>query len=834
MGRRRVTAYSGGSMGTFGQDLQFALRMMRKNLGFTVAAVLCLMLGIGATTGIFTVVNAVLLRPLPYSHPEQLVRVYTEFPTFPNGGLPRFWTSAPEFFDLKRDTHSWASLDAWAMSGANLGGKTQPVRVTAAAVSGGMLETLGVAAAAGRLISEADDVPGAPVVADISYGTWRGVFGGDPDIVGRETRLDGKKCTIIGVMPKTFQFPPGESDPAQVWTPLQLNPATETNRGGHNYYLLGRLKPGVSAARAQDELAALVQFYGEHRSPHTHSFDPRNHTIVSYPLQAEVVSSVRPALLMLLGAVAFVLLIASVNVANLLLARAEARRREIAIRGAMGAGVARLARQFVTEGVLLALCGAILGLALSYAGVRLVQVTNAGGIPRADEIVMDGRVLVFTLVTSLVTGAIFGLAPLVPLLVSGISGSLKDAAGSTTAAGGAQLFRRALVVGELAMAMVLLIGCGLMLRAFWKLQEVHTGFAADNVITMRVSLPSGTYTDNAKITNFWTRLDDRITHLPGVQSAAIVYGLPPLRSPNMNDTDIEGFVKREGGPIENVDFYQSASKDYFATMGIRLMEGRLFDDRDVQGAPPVVLINRTMATTFWPNQNAIGRHVRTGGGPNSPWSTVIGVVDDVKNAGLDRPAGTELYLPYRQVDGFTNPDMYVVMRAQSGNPEALAGAVREQLSELDSSLPLAEVRTMDDVLERAQARPRFLTLLLTLFSTVALAIATVGIYGVVSYSVARRTKEFGLRMVLGAQGGDVLGLVMKQGAAMVLIGLVAGLVTAFGLTRLMASLLFGIAPTDLATFGGVTAVLAAVALAACYVPARRATRVDPMQTLRYE
>jgi putative ABC transport system permease protein len=818
-------------METMWQDVLFALRMMRKNLAFTAAAVLCLMLGIGATTGIFTVVNAVLLRPLPYSHPEQLIRVYTEFPTFPNGGLPRFWTSAPEFFDLKRDTHSWASLDAWVTAGASLGGKTQPVRVTAGYVSGGMMETLGVAPIAGRLLSEADDVPGAALVVDISYGTWRSVFGGDASIVGHETQFDGQKCTIIGVMPKGFEFPPGEPDAAQVWTALQLNPATDLNRGGHNYYLLGRLKPGV---QAQGELAALVQSYGEHRSPQTHSFDPKNHTIVSYPLQAEVVSNVRPALLMLLGAVAFVLLIASVNVANLLLARAEARRREIAVRGALGAGLTRLARQFVTEGILLAFCGALPGLALAYGGVRLVQLTNAGGIPRADEIVMDWRVLVFTLGTSLVTGALFGLAPLAPLLVSGISESLKDTAGGTTGTGGAQLFRRALIVGELAMAMVLLIGCGLMLRAFWKLQEVHTGLAADNVITMRVSLPGGTYTDNAKIASFWTRFEEGITHLPGVQSAAIVAGLPPSRRPNMNDTDIEGFVRREGGPIENVDFYQSVSKNYFATMGIRLMDGRLFDDRDAQGAPDVVIINKTMAMTFWPGQNAVGRRLRANGTGGRRWCTIIGVVDDVKNAGLDRPAGTELYLPYRQTVGEGHAEMYAVMRPQRSEAGALTGAVREQLNALDPVVPLADVRMMEDVMSRAQARPRFLTLLLTLFSVVALAIATVGIYGVVSYSVARRTKEFGLRMVLGAQGGDVLGLVMKQGAGMVLVGLVAGLVTAFALTRLMASLLFGVAPTDLATFASVTAVLAGVALAACYVPARRATRVDPMQTLRYE
>ena len=819
-------------METLWQDFQFATRMMRKNLSFTAAAVLCLMLGIGATTGIFTVVNAVLLQPLPYAHPERLIRIYTEFPTFPNGGLHRFWTSGPEFLDLRRDTHSWASLDLWITGGANLAGKTQPVRVTAAYVSGGLLETLGVAPVAGRLISPSDDVPGTQVVADISYGTWQSVFAGDLNVVGRETYLDGLKCMVIGVMPKGFQFPPGEQEPAQIWTALRLDPANPGGRGSHNYYLLGRLKPDVTAAQAQGELTSLVQSYGEKKAPKTHGFHPKTHTIVSFPLQAEVVSSVRPALLLLLGAVAFVLLIASVNVANLLLARAEARRREIAIRGALGAGLVRLARQFVTEGILLAFCGAALGLALSYAGVRLVQITNAGGIPRADEISMDWRVLLFTLGTSLLTGVLFGLAPIAPFLVSGISGSLKDTAGSTTAAGGAQIFRRILVAGELAMALVLLIGCGLMLRAFWKLQEVHTGLHAENVITMRVSLPSGTYTDNAKITGFWTLLDERLTNLPGVLSAALVSGLAPMRPPNMNDTDIEGFVQRQDGPIPNVDFYQAVSKDYFTTMGIRLIDGRFFDEHDVQGAPEVVIINKTMALTFWPGQEPLGRRIRPGG--SKDWSTIIGVVDDVKNAGLDRPAGTELYLPYRQPTGQGNSDMYVVMRSQIGDPRSLASVVRGQLNQLDPSLPLADVRLMEDVLSRAQARPRFLTLLLSLFSGVALAIATVGIYGVVSYAVARRTKEFGLRMVLGAQRADVLGLVMKQGAGMVAIGILVGLATAFALTRLMASLLFGVTPTDLPTFTGVTVLLFVTALAACYVPARRATRVDPIQTLRYE
>jgi putative ABC transport system permease protein len=444
---------------------------------------------------------------------------------------------------------------------------------------------------------------------------------------------------------------------------------------------------------------------------------------------------------------------------------------------------------------------------------------------------MDWRVLLFTLGTSIVTRILFGLAPFFPLFFEQLTDSLKNTGGSATGGSGAQMFRRVLVAGELALALVLLIGCGLMVRAFWKLQEVHTGMDPQSVITMRIALPRAAYSKNEQADAFWLRLEDRLHQIPGVESAALVAGLPPQRPPSMNDTQIEGFVQQTKGPIQNVDFYQAVSKDYFSAMGIRLMAGRLFDDRDVSGAPDVVIINQTMARTFWPGQDPLGRRIQPGF--TNPWCTIIGIVDDVKNSGLDHPTGTEIYLPYRQPQSSGMRNMYAVIRSK-GDPRPLAGAVRQEVRSIDPALPLSQIRLMDDVLSAAQSRPRFLTLLLALFSCVALAIATIGIYGVISYSVQRRSKEFGLRMALGAQPGDVLSLVMKQGAGLALIGVAAGLIAAFALTRLMTTLLFGVTATDPATFAIVTAILTVVALAASYIPARRATKVDPIVTLRYE
>jgi putative ABC transport system permease protein len=458
--------------------------------------------------------------------------------------------------------------------------------------------------------------------------------------------------------------------------------------------------------------------------------------------------------------------------------------------------------------------------------------TSAGNLPRAEEIGIDAPVLLFTIGAALLTGILFGLAPIVPLAFQNLQASLKDTVGSTTSTTGAQGFRKALVAGELAMALVLLIGCGLMVRGFWKLQEVNTGINASHVITMEVALPAATYTKPEAFDAFWTRLQENLNRLPGVQSAGLASGLPPIRPPNMNDTHIEGYVRKENGPVENVDYYQAVTKEYFKTMGIHLIDGRLFDERDAAGAPETVIVNQTMARTFWGNESPVGHRVQPGSSKD-PICTVVGVVEDVKNAGLDKPTGTELYLPYAQKYGSGAQNMAVVLRAQ-GDPASLVGAVRREVQAIDSTVPVAHVRTMDDVLSSAQSRPRFLTMLLTLFSGVALIIATVGIYGVISYSVVRRSKEFGLRMALGAQQKDVLGLVMKQGAALALIGVGVGIAAAFGLTRLMSSLLFGVRPTDAVTFVTVSALLGFIALCASYIPARRATQVDPMKALRYE
>jgi putative ABC transport system permease protein len=814
----------------FWKDLRYAVRMLAKSPGFTAAAGICLALGIGGTSAIFSVVHAVLLRPLGYRDPGRLVRLYTEFPKFPNGGLRRFWASPPEYAELKHDLESWESLDAWVTGGVNLAGAANPIRVTSAYVTGGLFSSLGVSPEFGRAITPPDDVPGAPNVALISHDLWQSAFAGDRSVIGRVIQINGGNSNIIGVMPPSFSFPPGELDPPQVWIPLQLPPPNPNQRGSHYLYLLGRLKSGVPLLRAREEIARHVEQSASRIGPKNHPFSPDSHSIVAYALQDEAVRSVRPALWTLMAAVAFVLLIACVNVANLLLARAEARQREIAVRKALGAGAGQLIRQFTAEGLLVSLGGAVLGLALAVAGLKVLVAAGRASIPRATEVSIDPTVLAVTIGVSLLTALIFGLAPLAQIGGGTLHDALKAAAGRGSAGSvAANRFRAALVSSELALALVLLIGTGLMIRAFWKLGEINPGFRPEGLLTLRVNLPATVYPQPGNQTRFWQAAQEKTANIPGVMSATAMSGLPPERPINANDTQIENFTPVPGGPGHNIDYWQVVGDHFFETMGTRLMEGRYFDARDVDGAPATVIINQTMARTYYGNESPIGRRVRPGF--QDPWRTIVGVVEDVKNAGLDKPAGTELFLPERQ--GNPRQQIYLALRA-SGDPKSLIGAVRAAVRDIDPSLPLAQVRTMDEVLAGARSRPRFLTTLLGLFSLTALLLAAVGLYGVISYSVTRRMTEFGVRMAMGAKAGDVVGLVLSQGIKLAAAGVLAGAVGALALTRLIRGLLFGVSSFDPLTFGAMALLLGAVAVAACIIPARRATKIDPLIALRYE
>lgn len=811
------------------RDARYTIRMLRRTPGFTAVALLCLALGIGASTTIFSVVNAVVFNPLPYRDSERLIRVYTEFPTFPGGGLRKFAVSAPEFRELQRDGKAWDQIEAWVTGGSNLAGGTEPIRIQTGFVTGGALAMLGTSPVIGRLITPADDYEGAPLTIVLSYGLWQRSFGADRGVVGREIFLNSQRATVIGVMPKDFEFPPGLNEPADAWVPVQLTAQNLQRRGGHFLSVLAHLRPGISIEQGRQELAALVSQYGQKQSQGFHAMHPQTHPIVIYGFLEEVVGNVRKAMLMLLGAVGFFLLIACVNVANLLLARSEARQREIAVRTAVGAGGWQLARQFVVEGVILSSAGAVFGMLLAWGGLRWIQQTNAGLIPRIREASVNLEVLWFALAVSVLTGMVFAMAPIIHLVALPIHDALRASAGRSFGSVNANRFRSALVAAELSLALILLIGAGLLVQGFWKLQQVSPGMVPDGLLTVRVSLSNQSYQDNNRRRQFWIDLGERLARIPGVQSSTVAQGLPPERQAVQNDTSIENFVPRPGGPNQNVAFYQTVGDRFFETLGIRLVDGRFLDARDGQNAPPTVVVNQTMARTFWPGESAIGKRIRPSG--TGDWRTIVGVVADVKNAGLEKPVGTEIFLPARQLNG--SGTAYAVVRT-SGDPRSVSGAVREAIRSIDSALPVGAPKTMDEVMGDAQARPRFLAAMLTLFSTLALALAAFGIYGVISYSVAQRTAEFGIRMALGAQTSDVLGIVIREGAVLAGIGVTAGAAGALLLTRSLEGLLFGVSRFDALTFLGMAAVLGSVTLLASWVPAQRASAVDPIRALKYE
>jgi putative ABC transport system permease protein len=810
--------------------------MLFKKPGFTLIAVLTLALGIGANTAIFSVVNGVLLRPLPYKEPDRLARVYSEFPTM---NLRKFWISPPEYMDVQKEAKSWESIGAWAAGGVNIAANGPPIRVAATNVTRSLMDTLGVQPALGRNFTPGEDTVGGPRVAIISHALWQRSFGGQADIIGKEIMIDARPFNVVGVMPQGYVFPPGSNQPADVWTPFQFDPANPGGRSNHYLNVIGRLKPGATLDQARSEMEALMTGWkSEGRSRHL--LQQKFHPVLMFPLHEDVVGGAKSAVLMLLGAVAFVLLIACANVASLLLARAEARHREFAVRLALGAGRSRMLRQFLTEGMILVLLGAACGVSLAQGGLKMIMAAAPDSVPRTGEISIDLLALAFTLGVSILAVFIFALAPMAQLRERNLAEWLHGSGKGAGAGASSQLLRKGLVVTEIALALMLVVGSGLMLRAFWKLRSVNLGFDPFGALSFTVELPSSAYPVPEQL-RFSQSLQARLASIPGVKSAAMASELPPLRPIDANDTDIEGYQPGPNEPSKgNVDFWNVVSGDYFKTLSIRLTEGRLFEPSDHnENAQRVVVINQALAKRYWQG-SPVGRRLSPGQVANEAiWFTVIGVVEDAKNLGVDKPAGTELYFLEPQVltslgrlfGGVARQNF--VVRAE-GDPTLVAGAVRAAIHEIDPALPIFGMQTMSDTVADSLARPRFLSLLLGAFSVIALALAAVGIYGVMAYSVSQRTQEIGVRVALGARSSDVMKMVLGQGTKLAAVGVGIGLAGAFALTRVMSTLLFEVSVTDPATFVAVVALLAIVALLACYIPARRATKVDPLIALRCE
>src|SRR3954447_24318802 len=818
------------------QNLRYALRTLAKSPGYAAVTILTLALGIGAITAIFSVVNGVLLKPLPYPRSDRLLFVTS---TFPGLGFDRVWGSVPQGAEFKERNRSFQAVGAYREGSVNLGTPERPRRVNSALVTPQLLHVLGVPPARGRLFNEVDARPGAEDVGIISYTTWQSDFGRDENVVGRVIQIDGTPTRIVGIMPPAFDI---HDERIEVILPLTIDRKTFLNaRSSHFMYLIGRLKDDVTPAQAQADLTSMIaQWRGLSGNKHSPAPPGPNglgaHMLQMQSMKTDMVGSIGTALWVLQGAVGFVLLIACANLANLILARAESRQKEFAIRAALGAGRWRLLSQFLTEGVLLSLVGGVLGAAIGYAGVRGLLAANADSIPRALEISLDWKVLLFTLAVSILTGIIFGMAPLLHLREQVVNITLKEGGQRATASAARTRVRSGLVMAEVALAVVLVVGAGLLMRSFQKLMTVDAGFNRERLTTFGVVLPGATYPKPEQRVAFFERLQERLRQYPGVSAVAAMSGLPPNRPVNANDTDFEGYTPQQGEPAENVDYYQTVTMDYLKTMGIPVAKGRGFEPADIEGAP-VLLVNETLEKTFFTFRKleAVGQRVNVfANGPKPVPFTIVGVVRDVKQGGMASKTGTELYFLHEQgprVTGFAPGNMNVVIR--STLPESsLAQSIQSAVHAQDPAIPIVKLRSMEEVFADAASRPRFLAVLLAIFAGLALALAAIGTYGILSYSVSERTKEIGIHMALGATRGSVLGMILGQGLRLTIVGLIAGLVASFGLTRLLQAQLFNVRPTDPATLGAVTAFIAVVAFIACYVPAQRATRVDPMVTLR--
>lgn len=805
-------------MRTLWQDLRYGLRMLWKSRGFTAVSALSLALGIGANTMIFSMVNALIIRPLPYADAG---RLYVLAGTQLQKGIEEGGLSYPDFVDWQEQNRSFESVAAFYDRGFNLAGEHEPERVEGSSVSANVFRVLGVAPALGRdFLSEEDQADAAPVVL-ISHGTWQRRFNSDLNVAGKTIRIDGRNHSIIGVMPDGFKFP----EESEVWTPLALR-NTEESRGTRYLNCVGRLRQGVMAEQAEAELRTIARQL-EERYPISNG----GWSAMVQPLREDLVGEeIRLFMSILLGAVGFVLLIACSNVANLLLARGAARQKEMGIRTALGAGRWRVVRQLLTESILVALMGGVLGIFIAMWGIDLMVASIPEQLPFWIRFDIDARVLVFTLIVSTMTGVVFGLAPALQASKPDLHSILKEGGRGSTEGIRRNRLRSALVVVEVALALVLLIGATLMIKSFLRVQEIAPGFNPQGVLTMQLSAQGAQYDEDDQKAAFFTEVVRRIASVSGVRAVGATSSLPLGGNNSTTSLLVEGQTYPPGA--EPSAAITAIAGNYFEAIGIPLLQGRVFTERDAKEAPRVVIINETIARRFFQNEEPVGRRIQRSNSPDSPWFTIVGVVGDVKRQELIERPEFQLYFPHEQNAWRA---MTIVVRGE-GDPTGLTAAVRNEIWRVDKDQPVYSVQTMERVIAASEAVwiARLQGSLMGLLGIVALVLASIGIYGVIAYSVSRRTHEIGIRMALGAQTRDVLRLVVGQGLILISIGIVIGLAGAFLLTRAMASLLYGVTATDPVTFIVVTFVLFSVALLASYIPARRATRVDPMTALRYE
>ncbi|HXG65767.1 MAG TPA: ABC transporter permease [Blastocatellia bacterium] len=812
-------------METLWQDLRYGIRTLARRPGFTAIAVLTLALGIGANSALFSVVNAVLLRPFPFGDPEHLVIVWE---TKLQRNLPFMFASPPNYADWREQNQVFEEMAAFFPGSFFLTQDGEPAQVPGARVTASLFPLLQVQLLLGRTFSPEEDRPGGPKAVVLSHGLWQRRFGADPNLVGTTILLNDQPHTVAGIMPPDFNFPPpialegtAPAERADLWLPFALD-MKAGQRGAHYMTVIARLKPGVSVEQANAEMNAIADRL-EQDYPDTNA----GWDITIVPFAAQVLGKVQPALLVLLGAVGCVLAIACANIANMLLSRAAGRRKEFAIRMALGAGRARLLRQLLTESLALALLGGAAGLLLAYWGMRFLILAAPGNVPRLEESSINLTVAGFTLAIALLTGTLFGLAPALQSFSPDLSRWLKE--GGRTSGEGAGTFRAALVAAEVALALALLAGAGLLLQSFRHLRGVDAGFQAANVTTLRLSLPQARYPQPAHRVAAYMEIERRMNALPEVEAAGFTFDLPLESDWQGTSFTIEGEPPLPPDANRQINF-TFVTPGYFRAMGVPLLRGRNFTEQDGPGAPNVILINETLARRFFPTEDPIGKRLFVGFSSNVP-REVVGIVGDVRHSDFYQPPTAHVYVPCYQAAFMNSMSLVARSRAQSS---AVIAAAREQIRSFDRALPIYDIKTMEQVVSESLAQPRFSGLLLGLFAVLALALGSVGIYGVISYSVAQRTHEIGVRMALGAQRRDILKMVVGRGMRPVFIGLGIGLAGALWLTRFLSSLLFGVSATDPMIFAGVALLLLLAALLACYVPARRATKVDPMMALRYE